>query len=337
MLPKNSLIPKEIKSNLSSSLSFSHLNTTVTLNKRNYSILTKNNQLGPYLAGLIEGDGSILVPGKDVNWVPNIEIVFDVKDPPAGLINPCFTRVDLKLFEKIQSILGGGYISIRPNGNSGRLIIKKKEILFYLISLINGHMRTPKVEALHRLIIWYNNKNNTNIPLLGLDLEPLGNSSLLSGFLEADGNFYFNFKLNKNGIPIGLVYYLRISQKQTYNRKVDSNINMSNLSHMQLIADFFKAKVVNIEREKAKYIERAYEVRTDKLESKVILFDYLNKFPLFGYKFFAHFNLEQIHKIVMNKEHKLTDGKDKLIHYQNLMKNCSTKDEWTHLNGFYTE
>ena len=105
------------------------------------------------------------------------------------------------------------------------------------------------------------------------------------------GSFYFNYKLNKDGIPIGIVYYLRISQKQTYNRKVDSSVNMSNLPHMQLIADLFKAKITNIERVKDKYIERAYEVRTDKVESKIMLFDYLNKFPLFGYKYFAHTNL----------------------------------------------
>lgn len=118
--------------------------------------------------------------------------------------------------KKIQSILGGGYISIRPNGNSGRLIIKKKKyVLFNLISLINGHMRTPKIEALHRLILWFNNKHNTNIPLLDINAEPLINSSWLSGFLEADGSFYFNFKLNKDDIPIGIVYYLIISQKQT--------------------------------------------------------------------------------------------------------------------------
>ena len=132
------------------------------------------------------------------------------------------------------------------------------------------------MEALHRLIIWFNNKHGTNIPLLGIDTEPLNNSSWFSGFLEADGSFYFNFKLNKNDIPIGIVYYLRISQKQTYNRRVDSNVNMSNLPHMQLIADLFKVNITNIERVKDKYTERAYEVRTDKLESKILLFDYLN-------------------------------------------------------------
>jgi hypothetical protein len=39
--------------------------SNLSLNKRNYSTMSNNNQLGPYLAGLIEGDGSILVPSKE--------------------------------------------------------------------------------------------------------------------------------------------------------------------------------------------------------------------------------------------------------------------------------
>jgi LAGLIDADG endonuclease len=75
------------------------------------------NNLGPYLAGLIEGDGHIQTPSsyRDLNGkknMPHIEICFDIKDLP--------------LFEKIKEVLNGGYIIIRPNKKSGRLFIKKK-------------------------------------------------------------------------------------------------------------------------------------------------------------------------------------------------------------------
>ena len=52
---------------------------------------------------------------------------------------------------------------------------------------------TPKIEALHRLITWVNLKNNSNIPLLNIDQTPLEKSSWLSGFIEADGCFYFSW------------------------------------------------------------------------------------------------------------------------------------------------
>lgn len=63
-------------------------------------------------------------------------------------------------------------------------------------------MRTPKIEALHRLIEWFNHKHNYNIPLLGIDTSNLSQNAWLAGFLDADCNFYFNYGLNKNGFPL---------------------------------------------------------------------------------------------------------------------------------------
>lgn len=63
---------------------------------------------------------------------------------------------------------------------------------------------------------------------------------------------------------------------------------------MEEIADLFKTKVINIVRDKSYYIEKAFGIRTDTLESRVELFNYLNKYPLFGYKYFYQANLEKI-------------------------------------------
>ena len=80
-------------------------------------------------------------------------------------------------------------------------------------------MRTPKIEALHRLIMWYNSKHGTNNSLLLLDESPLQSNSWLSGFLDADCGFYFHWLLNKKGLPITLQYYLRIIQRKFYHKE----------------------------------------------------------------------------------------------------------------------
>lgn len=102
-----------------------------------------SNNLGAYLAGLIEGDGTIYVPSfdKQINSFkknsPSINIVFNEKDYP--------------LAEKIQSIIGG---NINKYPKQKYLIIKVQD--FYhinkIVKLINGKMRSPKIEALKRLI-----------------------------------------------------------------------------------------------------------------------------------------------------------------------------------------
>ena len=120
-----------------------------------------------------------------------IEIAFDIKD--------------VQLAKKIM----GGNLFIRANGQSCRITFKKSDLLLKVVQFINGYMRTPKIEALHRLITRLNSKHNT--PLLGLDTTPLNYSSWLSGLLDADGNFYLTWKLNKKDMPIGIIYYLRLS------------------------------------------------------------------------------------------------------------------------------
>lgn len=71
--------------------------------------LNKNN-LSSYLVGLIESDGSIIVPKEHIkSYKPNFKLVFHIKD--------------LFLAEIIQSLIGG---NIYLSENYCRLIIKKK-------------------------------------------------------------------------------------------------------------------------------------------------------------------------------------------------------------------
>ena len=68
--------------------------------------------------------------------------------------------------------------------------------------LLNGNMRTPKIEALYRLIDWLNAKSNSdfNLPKLGLDESSLDSNSWLAGFIESDGNFYCGFEMGEDNI-----------------------------------------------------------------------------------------------------------------------------------------
>lgn len=96
------------------------------------------------------------------------------------------------------------------------LLLKKKASILNIINLINGHMRTPKIEALHRMIKWFNFNSNTKIKLFNLDFIPLQNNSWLAVFIDADGYFYFNWLFDKKGLPTSLQYYMRITQKMNY-------------------------------------------------------------------------------------------------------------------------
>jgi len=72
---------------------------------------------------------------------------------------------------------------------------KEKNAVLKIVNLINGHFRTPKINQLHLLIDWLNNKHNINIAKLPIDNSPLNQNGWLTGFIESDGCFFIGYSL----------------------------------------------------------------------------------------------------------------------------------------------
>ena len=131
-------------------------------NKRQYNPLFCS-----YLTGLVEGDGTIIVPkvprspkGK-LNY-PSIQIVFDERDLPLAVI--------------LQKELGFGSISKTKGVNACRFSINSFEGLTTTVKLMNGYFRTPKLVMFNRLIDFLNQK----FPTLLLSPKEVDNSKLNS-------------------------------------------------------------------------------------------------------------------------------------------------------------
>jgi len=278
-----------------------------------------NKRLGPYLAGLIEGDGSILVPTK--------------LKAPSGAINRggfeiCFHLRDYPLAEFIRSTVGGGFIRIRRQACV--LYIRDIETVLKVIILINGHMRTPKIEALHRLIIWYNNKYGTQIPLLGLDETPIQMNSWLSGILDADAGFYLHWLINKKGLPISLQYYLRLSQRQFYHR--DSFVGKSYFFIMTKIANLLLVPLRYLDRSrKSGHRELAFEVRSGSYVANYIILSYLIQYPLFSYKYSIIPVQLDLLRFSVSKQHKSVEGLQQLKTLKDNMNSYSASLHWAHI------
>jgi hypothetical protein len=102
--------------------------------------------LGHYLAGLIEGDGAIIVPSrirspKGKLYYPSIELSFHLKDLPLALT--------------ILKAIGQGSLKRVKRAQAYILCINSLPGVVKVVELINGKMRTPKVVALHRLITFW--------------------------------------------------------------------------------------------------------------------------------------------------------------------------------------
>ena len=302
------------------------------------TISVNKNMLGHYLAGLIEGDGSRIVPVRNRNKTgkllyPKVKITFVDIDAPLAI--------------KLQEVFGAGTLQYPKNTKYVNLLFQDITSLERISVLINGKMRTPKIEALHRMIDWLNARSTTSnvqsnkpelLSKLGENTGSLRDNPWLTGFIEADGNFYASFNINSQGIAEEIRHYMRISQKAVYSKNSNLlNENNSNKHIMENIRQFLDVKPVNeIKRTKEKYVELAYEVRTSKKSSSGILIAYLSKYPLFSSKHQDFLSWGEIHKIRLSKSYKTLDGTTKLILLKNSMNTLRTQYNWDCLNRFYT-
>ena len=263
----------------------------------------------------MEGDGTIITPkilrspkGK-LNY-PSIQIVFHLKDLPLALL--------------IQKELGVGSLSRKKGVNAYILIINSYEGILFVISLINGKMRTPKIYSLNALIDFLNKTKKTVIEKYSVSLEPLDTNPWLSGFIEADASFQVRTTLS--GKYPKLECKLEISQRRLDHKGYD------NIDFLSSISELLETQVKKIRSDLAK---PEYRVRTTNLKGNIKAKNYLLNYPLFGTKHLDSLDWMEVVDMFNRKEHKTNEGKEKIVKIKSGMNNYRTTFTWDHLQKFY--
>lgn len=240
-----------------------------------------NNNLGPYLAGLIEADGSFAVHNINTNakpYSPKLLIVFSKPDKP--------------LAEKLSLVTGVGTIQVKTDANYVIWHIQTKQDLIKIISIINGYMRTPKIEALHRAIDWFNHNTEYNMEKKAIDKTPIDSNSWLAGFTDGDGNFSINLTNRKklgNITSKRVQVFFRIEIRQTYHR--ETNLDFIGTSYFNILTEIALYLNVNLYSRVRRQGEKtfyAFLVVSHNLQSHEKVIDYFNKYPLLSSKVLAY-------------------------------------------------
>ena len=289
------------------------------LNKRLFSNSLKNNDFNSsfasYLAGLIEGDGTIVVPKTErstkgkLNY-PSIQIIFDLRDLPLALI--------------IQSKINHGSISRKKGVNAYVLTINNFEGLILIANLINGYMRTPKINALYKLIDWLNIRFDLNIEKKDKDISNIDSNSWLAGFIDADGHFSVR--------TTTVSKYPKIECKFELSQRQNDHNNENNYEFLNLIADFLFTTVKEIRVDKPK---PEYRVRTTSLKGNLILINYIENYPLFSSKYLNYQDWRKVLVFFENKNHTNPESIKTIIEIKSKMNNKRTEFNWDHLGKFY--
>lgn len=266
-----------------------YITTSADINKNNHiadSLQGNNRQnskssfkLGPYLAGLIEADGSIAVHNynsKVKKYRPKIIVVFSLADKP--------------LAEKLAYITQSGKVNLKTSAGCVLWQIQKKEDVLKIINLINGNMRTPKLEALHRAINWFNEFDSCAIECLALDNSPIDSNGWLAGFSDGDANFSITLTdRKKNGKVTSkrVQTFFRIELRQNYHRG-EYGTNISYFTILSLIAEYLKVNLYSRTRKQGDKLFYAFMVIAHSSISHEKVRAYFDRFPLYSSKYLAY-------------------------------------------------
>jgi hypothetical protein len=170
--------------------------------------------------------------------------------------------------------------------------IQKIEDVIKIINLINGYMRTPKIEALNRAINWYNDFHNINIKYLDLDKSPINSNAWLAGFSDGDGNFSISLvdRKKKGTITTKRVQvFFRLELRQNYHRNsLLEQVGTSYSDILSVIARYLDVNLYSRSREQNEKIFYSYMVISHNIQSHIKVIDYFDRFPLYSSKYLAY-------------------------------------------------
>jgi len=279
------------------------------------------NQLGYYLAGLIEGDGSIILrKGEREKISPKIVFTFGKNETP--------------MYEKLQKILKKGIIYTEKSGVCRYSITNADEVI-NTINLVNGKFRTPKILALYKAIDNLNRWRNANIVKLPLDTSSIDSNAWLAGFIDTDG--HFSIKLtgeygSDDHVTRGRVRCVFSINQSELNRVTRE----SNVPFMTQLADFFQVNLSHKVENSPLFKEPAKKVvffaQSDR--KHYIITTYLTKFPLMSSKYLNYLSFFRGLNYLGKR---LTEQEILEIRaIKSSMNKSRTYYNWDHLNAFYT-
>ena len=241
----------------------SNLLNKILLESKNNVLLNKNSKLGPYLAGLIEGDGTFAthdIKSTSKKYRPKIIIVFKLADLP--------------LAEYLQELTNCG--TVYKKSDRGYVLWQIQDIIG-VYTIVNINSKLPSTKLILSQI--------KNLEIKGLDNSPIDSNPWLSGFTDADGNFSINIhkRTNRNSIRVQLYYRLEI--KQSYHRLTNDGDQVSFFAIMSKIANYLNTSVLSRSRTVSDKQFFSFIVMTASKPSLIKTTLYFNKFPLLSSKF----------------------------------------------------
>lgn len=285
----------------------------------------KNQQFNAYLAGLLEGDGSFVVPRRQRDLkgrrrYAKIKVAFVSKDRP--------------LAEVLKFFYGGHF---EEHENYIVWSITCRDQILQICYDINGYLRTPKFNDFAKLIHFIKTQSeDIQFDILPLDDSScIGSNAWLAGFIDADGNFHISITNRKNSKKRVQLQF-RLEVKENYGK--EPLVNSENFSSFvpicNTVACYFGLGVYH--RTRLKKYHLIIISSTSRLANAKVV-DYFERFSLLSSKRLDYENWKTIHNLQI-KTPSLTQENLKMC--ERIQKNHNSNrhiTNWDHLTDLYSE
>lgn len=265
------------------------------------------NQLGQYLAGLIEGDGSIRKDG--------IKIQFAIKDYELA------KSICIRFHLNYKKLLKRQFIEKRK-ANYYTLQIPKSQVK-NVLNCVNGHFVTRKrVDQLKDKDRNYVLGKHFSKPIL-LASHKNFTDLWITGFFDADGSISL---LVKRGHCV-----ISISQSL-----LDGQLETEYPEVLELLAKKFGLNIAPANRKKArKNANLEFQVRTEGTEKLKLFFDHFSRNPPQGIKKAQVHLAKKAFNIFLEKKHLTPEGQKKFQKIYKAMQKVKLKKEMKTKDGAY--
>ena len=244
----------------------------------------------------------------------------------------------------------GGRLRFKNKENAIVWIVNTHKELINLISVINGYLRTPKINKFNDLINWLNDRYHYNIPIYSNDTSDLNMNAWLSGFIDADGGFkvrYTEKQIDKNTNKtlvkgrIEVRFVLEQRKMDTYqphntiSSKPDNNLSYKPI--MLKIQSFFGINTcapLSFPEglRESKHNDKIYWIiEVTSLNKLNLLIRYLNNYPLYTSKRNDFEDWLNVYQLIAEKKHLSEDGKMLIKQIKSNMNKNREVFNWNHL------
>ena len=286
-------------------------------NRKLKHVIYKNKFiLGSYLAGLWEGDGSILMKPQQ-NFKPTINITFHKNQ--GVFAEKLLQTFSSQCKEKV------GSIHYHKTRQACYLNIYSKGGLLNFINLVNGKLRTPKASQIDVVINWLI-KQGISVKKLPICSEPINKDAWLTGFIDADGSFGIRQTFKRGKIKQQTECECILVQRMYYPKTGESYFEI-----FSKIGDYFCVKLNTLKARNPNALSQ-YRIKISSAKSKKILRAYLDKFPLLSSKYLDYKAWSEVDDLMIKKHHYTDNGAIKISKIKTSMNSRRINYDWSHLD-----